>query len=288
MNRLDLNQTGGVPLSTQILDGMQQAYYTANKFGLLAGDLIIVTGCVDSGTAISDGYVIIAGELLFFKGTSKSANVVIQEIAESPRGFEDGSAKPVIYTRYATLGSGSVTYPWADFTRPLTIKQLTETILELSGRILPAKKNPQMYCGSIEDIPAGWQLCDGTNGTPDLRGRFIVGYDSLYSDISEIGNTGGSKMQTPAGSIANTSVSITVPRDGWGTSGSSPSPSISVVSGRLLVGSGNPELGEDLDSVRAAGSDKTVTASHTHDFIGTEFDNRPPYFTLAFIIYVGF
>ena len=23
--------------------------------------------------------------------------------------------------------------------------------------------------------PAGWGLCDGTNGTPDLRGRFIVG-----------------------------------------------------------------------------------------------------------------
>lgn len=24
-------------------------------------------------------------------------------------------------------------------------------------------------------IPAGWRLCDGTNGTPDLRGRFIIG-----------------------------------------------------------------------------------------------------------------
>jgi len=25
------------------------------------------------------------------------------------------------------------------------------------------------------NVPQGWQLCDGTNGTPDLRGRFILG-----------------------------------------------------------------------------------------------------------------
>ncbi|HQZ60518.1 MAG TPA: hypothetical protein PLQ39_12655, partial [Acinetobacter sp.] len=25
------------------------------------------------------------------------------------------------------------------------------------------------------DIPSGWNLCDGTNGTPDLRDKFIVG-----------------------------------------------------------------------------------------------------------------
>jgi hypothetical protein len=32
-----------------------------------------------------------------------------------------------------------------------------------------------MWSGSIAQIPAGWALCDGTNGTPDLRSRFIVG-----------------------------------------------------------------------------------------------------------------
>ena len=33
---------------------------------------------------------------------------------------------------------------------------------------------------SIANIPAGWQLCDGTNGTPDLRDRFIVGAGDTY------------------------------------------------------------------------------------------------------------
>ena len=31
-----------------------------------------------------------------------------------------------------------------------------------------------MWSGSIAKIPAGWALCDGSNGTPDLRDRFIV------------------------------------------------------------------------------------------------------------------
>lgn len=32
-----------------------------------------------------------------------------------------------------------------------------------------------MWSGTIDSIPTGWQLCDGTNGTPDLRDRFVVG-----------------------------------------------------------------------------------------------------------------
>jgi microcystin-dependent protein len=44
-----------------------------------------------------------------------------------------------------------------------------------------------MWSGSIGAIPAGWALCDGTGGRPDLRDRFIVGAGSAYA----IGNTGG-------------------------------------------------------------------------------------------------
>lgn len=32
-----------------------------------------------------------------------------------------------------------------------------------------------MWSGSIASIPAGWFLCNGQNGTPDLRERFVVG-----------------------------------------------------------------------------------------------------------------
>ena len=45
-----------------------------------------------------------------------------------------------------------------------------------------------MWSGSIASIPTGWLICDGTNGTPDLRNRFIVGAGSTYS----VAGTGGS------------------------------------------------------------------------------------------------
>lgn len=46
-----------------------------------------------------------------------------------------------------------------------------------------------MWSGSIATIPSGWALCNGSNGTPDLRNRFIVGAGSEYNP----GNTGGNK-----------------------------------------------------------------------------------------------
>jgi len=45
-----------------------------------------------------------------------------------------------------------------------------------------------MWSGSVASIPEGWALCDGTNGTPDLRDRFVVGAGSGYA----VGATGGS------------------------------------------------------------------------------------------------
>lgn len=38
-----------------------------------------------------------------------------------------------------------------------------------------------MWSGAIVDIPSGWLLCDGTNGTPDLRNKFIVGAGDTYA-----------------------------------------------------------------------------------------------------------
>ena len=46
-----------------------------------------------------------------------------------------------------------------------------------------------MWSGGIATIPTGWALCNGANGTPDLRDRFIVGAGSTYN----VGVTGGSK-----------------------------------------------------------------------------------------------
>jgi microcystin-dependent protein len=45
-----------------------------------------------------------------------------------------------------------------------------------------------LWSGSSGTIPSGWLLCDGSNSTPDLRNRFVVGATSTYA----VGATGGS------------------------------------------------------------------------------------------------
>lgn len=38
-----------------------------------------------------------------------------------------------------------------------------------------------LWFGAILAIPDGWQLCNGSNGTPDLRDKFIVGAGNTYN-----------------------------------------------------------------------------------------------------------
>jgi len=47
-----------------------------------------------------------------------------------------------------------------------------------------------MWAGKISDIPEGWALCDGYNGTPDLRDRFIVGARQDDSGVTKTNVTG--------------------------------------------------------------------------------------------------
>lgn len=49
-----------------------------------------------------------------------------------------------------------------------------------------------MWSGSTASVPSGWALCDGTNGTPDLRDRFIVGAGNSYAP----GAVGGANSVT--------------------------------------------------------------------------------------------
>jgi len=51
------------------------------------------------------------------------------------------------------------------------------------------------WSGTVASIPDGWQLCDGSNGTPDLRDRFVVGARQDY---------GGTAMTGVSGSLTKT------------------------------------------------------------------------------------
>ncbi len=48
------------------------------------------------------------------------------------------------------------------------------------------------FSGAIVDIPAGWVLCDGNNGSPDLRDKFVIGAGNTYA----VDYSGGSLTHT--------------------------------------------------------------------------------------------
>jgi hypothetical protein len=52
-----------------------------------------------------------------------------------------------------------------------------------------------LWYGAIGSVPAGWYLCDGANGTPDLRDKFVVGAGSTYS-VAAVGGTADAVVVT--------------------------------------------------------------------------------------------
>ncbi len=72
-----------------------------------------------------------------------------------------------------------------------------------------------LWSGADDGIPSGWALCDGQNGTPDMRDRFVVGSGGDY-DTGDIGgadskntssNGSHSHSESSAGSHVHTSQS---------------------------------------------------------------------------------
>lgn len=54
-----------------------------------------------------------------------------------------------------------------------------------------------MWSGSVATIPDGFSLCDGANGTPDLRNRFVIGAGNTYA----VGATGGGSATAQIGDV---------------------------------------------------------------------------------------
>jgi hypothetical protein len=118
-----------------------------------------------------------------------------------------------------------------------------------------------LWHGLLANIPAGWVLCDGNNGTPDLRDKFIKGASAAENPGATGGNLTHSHVDhvyTPQGTVAAISATATA---------------------AVKVGTS---------------ASNAAAQSHTHSapaFTGTQ-DNlahdspnhEPPYYKLAFIM----
>lgn len=273
MNRIDYNQTGGFPLSTQILDAAQEAYATFNQYGYLAGNnMVIITGCEPAaGGAVTDGFVAINGELLPFVGTTETADVIIVESADA-RGFEDGNVKPVIYTRYATFGSGAGSFPWAGFRRPKTLFQLEDRLTQLELAVPVGLV--AIWGKPADNIPVGWVA------HTDLAGTVPVGYATGDVNFGALDGTVGTAQVT----IAKANLpSVRLALFANATSGSEASP----INSTSKVQRGMSSGGDGAYNLQATDTEATVGLSAPLGS-GQSMTNIQPSRIVQFIRFVGF
>jgi len=155
-----------------------------------------------------------------------------------------------------------------------------------------------MWSGTIDSIPTGWKLCDGSNGTPDLSGKFIVGYDSSNIDYNSVGKTGGleevtlsidelpSHTHTMTGSTASAG-----PHTHTGTTSSNGNHSHSYsrrTGSTTRTGSSNLQVSatslERVNTGSAGAHTHAINATINSTGGGQAHENRPPYYTIAFIM----
>jgi hypothetical protein len=133
-----------------------------------------------------------------------------------------------------------------------------------------------LWSGSVASVPSGWNLCDGTNGTPDLRNRFVVGAGSTYA----VGDTGGSADATLVSHTHTATSAVTDPGhthgmpSGFYSGGSSAFGGDSGIN-RWTNASGNTN--SNTTGITVATSVSTEGSS------GTDA-NLPPYYALAYIM----
>ena len=71
-----------------------------------------------------------------------------------------------------------------------------------------------LWSGSIGSIPAGFVLCNGNNGTPDLRDRFVVGAGSTYA-VNATGGSADAIVVSHTHTIENATLEGTVGGNIW-------------------------------------------------------------------------
>lgn len=128
-----------------------------------------------------------------------------------------------------------------------------------------------IWSGTVDDIPAGWALCDGQDGRPDLRNKFIIGAGDTYA----AGATGGSETVTLTASQMPSHSHMQQYPDSYGAT-----------QPWLATSDSGDEMGYK-DSNRTVSillGDPVRTASTGS---GQAHDNMPPYYALCYIVKIA-
>jgi microcystin-dependent protein len=135
-----------------------------------------------------------------------------------------------------------------------------------------------MWSGSIGSIPSGWYLCDGSNGTPNLADRFVIGAGSTYA----VNGTGGVSSVTLTTNNMPAHTHTATSTDSGHTHGVSPGNNLLVDNasgGGSYFGGGT----KNLSAITIGTGNANITTTNASAGSGTSFSILNPYYALAFI-----
>jgi hypothetical protein len=145
-----------------------------------------------------------------------------------------------------------------------------------------------MWSGTIATIPSGWVLCNGSNSTPDLRNKFVIGAHSdtagvAYSTVTGSNTTsGGTKDAINVSHTHTATSSVTDPghlhtiKDGDVNTRTNPYFN--------WTGTGGASVGVTGASTNSNTTGITVATTITSAGSSGTDQNLPPYYALAFIM----
>lgn len=162
-----------------------------------------------------------------------------------------------------------------------------------SGTDLARTNMIVLWNGLSSSVPAGWHICDGTNGTPDLRDRFVVGAGNTYA----YGNTGNANTGStdPSGGITVAGHALTIAEmpvhnhtfwtGGYGFHSAVSGGYSSLINGgsqQNVWPTGEPEAGTQI--IGSAGSGNAHTHALSGNLLHSHTYSLPPYYGLFYIM----
>jgi len=198
-------------------------------------DLAAVAATNNSASSSSDG---------FHDHIAGSPTRISSSTPAGPNSATPGSATGQVHSHSASAG-----------TVPMTVSSIAGKLMKLwtaASQDTAFNGHVVMFVGTLTALPPYWKLCDGTNGTPDLR-TYSLGYSTASTD------------HNVATALTAQSASLTLSLGSWththaGNAGATPSSTQSAPHGSTNVGSHNhtlaavtaPLSGYDPGSIKVA------------------------------------
>lgn len=309
-----LNQeNSNFPVDCETLDYLQNNMAIVSVLGNVLGDKAILQGCNKIGDKnYTKGYVFLKtkafqnGEILFFEGGVVEGKVYVKEEAIDVTVHEDTYSSAYVIRSLAP-GVGNEYFEWSSFKKFKTLFELEQVDNQqnlLIDQIIPPLGTIQIWAGRENNLPLNYKLCNGdilnrdnyeelynvigkiySDGLapgklfrlPDLRGRFIVGYDPRDSDYNEQGSKGGEKTHILTTNELPSHVHKL--RDYYYIEGQEYNP---------IDGAEN--VYENYSGSHDTDNDNCYLHFKNHSTEATgvnkAHENRPPYYTLAYIMRV--